>query len=149
MNIEINKNLSISFTAHELLERKEEFMRCLKRELEGKLNKERNLALPILRQLIAEFNRKAENEYEENYVDLDQTPIPTSLKTEKVIEFIEDEFQKKGFLVKSVMKAGRTYVRVSWEYQGENENEETTTLDSMIRRIVDEKIKEALSNLKK
>ena len=141
--------MNIEFTAHELLERKEEFMRCLKKELEGKLNKERNLALPVLRQLIAEFNRKAENEYEENYVDLVQTPIPTSLKTERVIEFIEEEFVKKGFQVKPVPKAGRTYIRVSWEHQVESEIQDELTLDSMIRRIVDEKITEALNGLKK
>lgn len=141
--------MNIEFTAHELLERKEEFLRHLKRDLEVRLDRERKLALPILRQLIAEFNRKAENEYEENYVDLDQTPIPTSLKTEKVIEFIQEEFAKKGFQVKPVPKAGRTYIRVSWERQVELEKEEELTLDLMIRRIVDEKIKEALIGLKK
>ena len=141
--------MEITFTAQELLDRKEEFMRCLKKELEGKLNKERNLALPVLRQLIAEFNRKAENQYEENYVDLVQTPIPASLKTERVIEFVEEEFQKKGFLVKQIMKAGRTHVRVTWEHQADVEIQDELTLDKMIKLIVDEKIKEALNGLKK
>lgn len=141
--------MNIDFTAHELLERKEQFLQNLKKELKQKLDKERKLALPILRQLIAEFNRKAENEYEANCVDLDNTPIPTSLKTEKVIEFIEEEFAKKGFLVKPISKAGRTYIRVSWEHHVEVSNKDEFNLDSMVRRIVDEKIAEALNELKK
>lgn len=143
------KPMNIEFTAEELLRRKEEFEFNLKNELRNKLDSQRKLALPVLRQLIAEFNRKAENEFEESFVDLDQTPIPTSLKTDLVIEFIEEEFNKKGFKVEPIMKAGRTFVRVSWEHHVETETVVELTIDSIVKQIVDEKIKEALSELKK
>jgi hypothetical protein len=137
--------MNIEFTAHELLERKRDFLVSLKESLEKKLNKERNLALPILRHLITEFNSKAENEYEENYVDLTKTHIPPSLKPERVIEFIKEEFENKGFQVKPNMVAGRTYIRISWEHQQEIEEiDNKMTLELMIREIVKDEIKNSL-----
>jgi len=137
--------MNIEFTAHELLERKREFLISLKESLEQKLNRDRNLVLPILRHLITEFNQKAENEFEENYVDLTKTHIPPSLKTARVIEFIKEEFEKKGFTVKPHIRAGRTTIRVSWEHQQEiEESEDTLTLEMMIREIVKDEIKNSL-----
>lgn len=141
--------MNIQFTAQELLKRKEEFKINLKNELRKKLESQRNLALPVLRQLIAEFNQKAENQFEESFVDLDRTPIPASLKTDLVIEFIEEEFNRKGFKVTPITKIGRTFVRISWEHQLKTETVEELTLDSMIKQIIDVKISEALNNLKK
>ena len=65
-------------------------------------------------QLIEEFNHKADNEFENTFVFLTDTPIPTSLPLEKVISLIQDMFEKKGFSVSLESKYNKSFIKVSW-----------------------------------
>lgn len=110
-----DEQFRIEFTAEQLRERYADFKKSLEIELEKKRNKERALCKPFLRQLISEFNRKAENAYEETFVVLDETPIPTNLKLERLLELVDNMFSVKGFMAEQTVIGGRSYIKISWE----------------------------------
>lgn len=133
--------LQLIFSAYELKERKLDFERQCAAALRQKMEKERKLALPVLKQLISEFNRKAENTYEDNFVVLDETPIPYNLKSKHIIEFIDELFSEKGFLISQTVIGGRTFIKVSWEWNVEkNTDEAETGLESIIRKWIREEL---------
>jgi len=68
-----------------------------------------------MKQLVAEFNRKAENEFDKTSVLLTDTQIPPSLPLEKVITLIRDMFSEKGFKVSHERLHNKSFIKVSWE----------------------------------
>ena len=107
--------IELEYTADELRKRRVKFLVSLERELEERNQRERKMCSSILKQLISEFNRKAENEFEKTFVMLDETEIPVSLPLKRVIELTTELFAENGFKIQLERVHSRSFLKVSWE----------------------------------
>ena len=93
----LGDNIKLEYTAMELKQRHEDYLLNCEEALKEREEKLRKRCKVLLKQLVSEFNRQAENEFDKQYVILSNTPIPPSLPFSKVIVLIRDMFAENGF----------------------------------------------------